>query len=138
MASEWKDIMNQAKDLARRASQASKEELKRIAQEIEIALGKASTELERRGLELRKRIIDSARASKETLLLGKEVITSDGISLGTVRDIRLDLESKRAWLVVGKAFGETTNIAIDDIQAIGDKIILSLAESDISPEEKRV
>lgn len=138
MATEWKDIASQAKDLARRVSEASKEELKRIAQEIEIALDKASTELEKRGLELRQRIVDSARASKEPLLLGKEVITCDGTSLGTVRDIRLDLESKRAWLVVGKTFGETANIAIDYIQAIGDKIILSLAESEMSPQEKRV
>jgi sporulation protein YlmC with PRC-barrel domain len=135
MANEWKDIMRQARDLARRASEASKEELKRIAQEIEIALGKATSELEKRGLELRKRIIDSARASKEPLLLGKEVITSDGTNLGTVRDMRLDLESKRGWLVVGKAFGDLRNIAIDDIQATSDKIILRLGEKDISTKE---
>jgi sporulation protein YlmC with PRC-barrel domain len=136
MASEWKEIMSQAKDLARRASQATKEELKRIAQEIEVALDNATTELEKKGLELRKRIVDSARASKEPLLLGKEIITSDGVSLGTVRDMRLELESKKAWLVVGKMLGEARNIAIDDIQAIGDKVILSLAESDISPREE--
>jgi len=136
MADEWKDIMSQAKDLAKRASQATKEELKRVAQEIEVALGNATTELEKKGLELRKRIVDSARASKEPLLLGKEVITSDGVSLGTVRDMRLELKSKRTWLVVGKVLGEARNIAIDDIQAIGDKVILSLAESDISPREK--
>jgi sporulation protein YlmC with PRC-barrel domain len=135
MANEWKDIISQARDLARRASQASKEELKRIAQEIEIALSKATTELEKRGLELRKRIVDSVRASKEPLLLGKEVITSDGVSLGTVKDIRLELESKKAWLVVGKALGEARNIAVDDIQAIGDKIILRLTEKDISVKE---
>lgn len=135
MANEWKDIISQARDLARRASQASKEELKRIAQEIEIALSKATTELEKRGLELRKRIVDSVRASKEPLLWGKEVITSNGVSLGTVKDIRLDLESKKAWLVVGKALGEARNIAIDDIQAIGDKIILRLTEKDISVKE---
>jgi len=43
MASEWKDIVSQARDLAKRASQASKGELKRIVQEIEIALSKATT-----------------------------------------------------------------------------------------------
>jgi sporulation protein YlmC with PRC-barrel domain len=136
MASEWRDIMSQVKDLAKRASQATKEELERVSWDIEIVLGKATTELEKRGLELRKRIIDSARASKEPLLLGKEVITSDGVSLGTVRDMRLELESKRVWLVVGKVLGEARNIAIDDIQAIGDKVILSLTESDISPREE--
>lgn len=135
MANEWKDIISQARDLARRASQASKEELKRIAQEIEIALSKATTELEKRGLELRKRIVDSVRASKEPLLLGKEVITSNGVSLGTVKDMRLDLESKRSWLMVGKALGEVRNIAVDDIQAIGDKIILRLTEKGISVKE---
>jgi serine protease inhibitor len=51
MTNEWRDIMHQAKELARKASQASKEELKRIAQEIEIALDKATTELEKRGLD---------------------------------------------------------------------------------------
>jgi sporulation protein YlmC with PRC-barrel domain len=138
MASEWKDIVSQAKDLAKRASQATKEELERLSRDIEVALGKATTELEKRGLELRKRIVDGVRASREPLLVGREVITSDGVSLGTVRDIRLDIESKRTWLVVGKAFGEARNIPTDDIKAIGDKIILSLAENDISPEEKKV
>jgi len=135
MANEWKDIISQARDLARRASQASKEELKRIAQEIEIALSKATTELEKGRLQLHKKIVDSARASKEPLLWGKEVITSDGVSLGTVKDIRLELESKKAWLVVGKALGEVRNIAVDDIQAIGNKIILRLGEKDISVKE---
>jgi sporulation protein YlmC with PRC-barrel domain len=129
---------SQAKDLAKRASQATKEELERLSRDIEIALSKATTELEKSGLELRKRIVDSVRASKEPLLVGREVITSDGVSLGTVRDLRLDMATKRTWLAVGKAFGETRNIATDDIKAIGDKIILSLAESDISPEEKKV
>jgi len=136
MASEWKDIMAEAKDLAKRVSQATKEELERAAREIEKALGKATTELERRALELHKRIVDSARASREPLLFGKEVITSDGISLGKIRDVRLELEGKRIWLVVGKARGELKNIAIDDVRAIGDRIILSLAESEISPKEK--
>jgi sporulation protein YlmC with PRC-barrel domain len=135
MTSEWKEILTQAKDLARRASQASKGELERVAREIEVALGNATTELEKRGLELRKRIVDSVRASKEPLLLGKEVITSDGVSLGTVKDVRLELESKKVWLVVGKALGEARNIAVDDIQAISDKIILRLGEKDISVKE---
>ena len=135
MASEWKDIMAEAKDLAKRVSQATKEELERAAREIEKALDKATTELEKAALELRKRIVDSARASREPLLLGKEVITSDGVNVGTVRDVRLDLESKRTWLVVGKA-GELKNIATDDVRAISDKIMLSLAESEISPKEK--
>jgi sporulation protein YlmC with PRC-barrel domain len=98
-------------------------------------LGNATTELEKRGLELHKRIVDSARASKEPLLLGKEVITSDGVSLGTVRDIRLELESKRAWLVVSKMLGEPRNIAVDDIKAIGDKIVLQLEEKQITLKE---
>lgn len=136
MAGEWKDIVAGAKDLAKRVSQVSKEELEGVASEIEIALGKAATELEKRGLELRKRIVDSARASREPLLLGKEVITSDGASVGIIRDVRLDLESKRAWLVVGKAPGESRNIATDDIQAIGDKIVLPLTESKTSLEDK--
>lgn len=136
MTSEWKDIMAEAKDLARRVSQATKEELERAAREIEKALAKATTKLEKSALELHKRIVDGARASREPLLLGKEVITSDGVNLGTVRDVRLDLESKKTWLVVGKARGELKNITTDDVRAIGDKIILSLAESEISPKEK--
>jgi sporulation protein YlmC with PRC-barrel domain len=136
MASEWKDIMAEAKDLAKRVSRATKEELERAAREIEKALAKATTELERRALELRKRIVDSARASREPLLFGKEVITSDGVNLGKIKDVRLELESKRVWIVVGKARRERKNIAIDDVQTIGDKIILSLAESEISPKEK--
>jgi sporulation protein YlmC with PRC-barrel domain len=136
MASEWKDIMAEAKDLAKRVSQATREELERAAREIEKALDKGTTELERSALELYRRIVDSARASREPVLFGKEVITSDGVSLGKIRDVRLELESKRIWIVVSRARGERKNIAIDDIRTIGDTIILSLAESEISPEEK--
>jgi sporulation protein YlmC with PRC-barrel domain len=132
---QWKEILSQAKDLAKRASQVSREELKRMAHEIEIALDKASTEVEKRMLELHKRIVDSARASREPLLLGKEVVTSDGISLGSVKDVRLELESKRVWLVVGKMLGEPRNIAVDDIKAIGDKIVLQLEEKEITLKE---
>jgi sporulation protein YlmC with PRC-barrel domain len=132
---QWKEILSQAKDLAKRASQVSREELKRMAHEIEIALDKASTEVEKMMLELHKRIVDSARASREPLLLGKEVVTSDGISLGSVKDVRLELESKRVWLVVGKMLGEPRNIAVDDIKAIGDKIVLQLEEKEITLKE---
>ena len=136
MASQWQSLMSRARDLARRASQATREELERIAQELEAALGSGVSELERKRLWLHKRIIESAQASKEPTLLGKEVITADGVSLGTVRDIRLKLEGKRVWLVVGKAFGEPRNIASEDIQAIGDKVILSLSEEEINLKEE--
>lgn len=136
MASQWQSLMSRARDLARRASQATREELERIAQELEAALGSGVSELERKRLWLHKRIIESARASKEPALLGKEVITADGVSLGTVRDFCLELERKRVWLVVGKAFGEPRNIASDDIQAIGDKVILSLSEEEINLKEE--
>jgi|GEM_PF-6608948 len=136
MASQWQSLMSRARDLARRASQATREELERIAQELEAALGSGVSELERKRLWLHKRIIESARASKEPALLGKEVIAADGVSLGTMRDFRLELESKRVWLVVGKAFGEPRNIASDDIQAIGDKVILSVSEEEINLKEE--
>ncbi len=136
MAGEWKDIVAEAKDLAKRVSQATKEELERAAPEIEKALNKATTELEKSALELYRRIVDSARASREPVLFGKEVITSDGVNLGKIRDVRLELESKRIWIIVGKARGERKNIAIDDIRTIGDTIILSLAESEICPKEE--
>ena len=133
MASEWKEIIADAKDLAKRVSRATEEELERTAREIEKALGKATTELEKTALELYKRIVDSARASREPLLFGKKVLSSDGIELGTIRDVRLDIENKKTWLVVGKAGGQPKDIATDDVKAIGDKVILSLAESEISP-----
>jgi sporulation protein YlmC with PRC-barrel domain len=136
MADEWKDIMSQAKDLAKKVSQATKEELERAGRETERALSRAATEVEKKGLELRKRILDSTRVSREPLLLDKEVITSDGMSLGKVKNVRLDPESKVAWLVVGKAAGEPKSIAISDVQAVGDKITLSLAEGEIVLKEE--
>ena len=131
----WKEGIDKAKELAKVASQETKQELRRARDELEVALERATSEVEKRRLVLEKRIIDSAQASKEPLLLGKEVITSDGISLGSVKDVRLELESKGVWLVVSKMLGAARNITVDDIKAIGDKIILQLEGKEITLKE---
>ena len=130
----WKEVIDKAKELAKVASQATKQELRRARDELEVALERATSEIERGRLTLEKRIVEGALADKEPLVLGKEVVTSDGRSLGTVRDMKLDLEGKKIWILVGKTFGEPRNIPVEDIQTIRDKIILSRTEKEVSHE----
>ena len=120
----WKEVIDKAKELAQVASQATRQELRRAGDELEGALEGATSEIERGRLRLEKRIVETALADKEPLVLGKEVVTSDGRSLGMVRDMKLDLESKKVWILAGKTFGEPRNIPVEDIKSIRDKIIL--------------
>lgn len=63
----------------------------------------------------------------ETLLKGKEVVTSTGSALGVVEAVEIDIEKHKAWIIVNSSH-ESGGILInvDDISHISDnKIIVS-------------
>jgi len=68
-----------------------------------------------------------ASVGLETLLKGKEAVTSTGCALGIVEAVEMDMEKHKAWIIVNSSSesGEIL-IDIDDISHISDnKIIVS-------------
>lgn len=57
------------------------------------------------------------------VLLGKEVTTPDGASLGVAADIKLDLIQDKIWMVVENQ-GRWSIIPSEQIASLTDKVIL--------------
>lgn len=72
-----------------------------------------------------KKIIDAfiLSAGLEALLLGKEVIASDGSSLGVVKKIEIDLSQSKWQMIVIDDFQRPKTVQIDDIRFLNRKII---------------
>jgi sporulation protein YlmC with PRC-barrel domain len=132
----WRGVVDKAKELTKAASQATKEELKRVKGELEEALEKTKDEVDEGMLNWHRRMIEARLASKEPSLLGKEVITTDGNSLGRVIDMRLDVEENKVWIVVGKKSPEAKNVSTTDVRSVGDKVILSLSSKEMEAEKE--
>jgi len=65
-----------------------------------------------------------ATLSRE-IIVGKQVIDSDGHILGSVKNIALDLKSKEFSLKVATRSGGEMSVQVDDIAASGDVILLN-------------
>ncbi len=57
------------------------------------------------------------------VLLGKEVTSSDGVTLGLAADLKLDLEQNKIWVMVENQ-GTWTTIPTEQIAILPDKAIL--------------
>ncbi|GEM_PF-3278662 len=62
-------------------------------------------------------------AGLEALLLGKEVITSDGGLLGIVKKVEIDLSQNKLEMVIIDNYHRPKAVSIDDIQFLNHKII---------------
>ena len=59
----------------------------------------------------------------EVLLLGKEVTSPDGVSLGMVVDIKKELAQDRIWMVIDN-LGHERIILIEQIAGVVNEVIL--------------
>lgn len=60
----------------------------------------------------------------QIILAGKEVVTSEGNSLGTVEKVKLDLTQDKVWMVVTNGFQRHWDILIDQIRSLGRQVVL--------------
>ena len=72
-------------------------------------------------------------------IVGKDVIDSNAIVIGNVKDIALDLDSKNIALTVLTKTGEDITIDGEDINVVGDVVLLNkIGESPSPPEVEKV
>lgn len=67
------------------------------------------------------------------ILLGKEVLTQDGHSIGSITDMYLDLKEKTGQIVVAK----DQHISVDEITAVGSKVIISRTRRELVAQKKQ-
>ena len=60
----------------------------------------------------------------QVILMGKEVVTSEGRSLGVVKGVKIDRQQDKFWMVVVDSFQETRDITIDHIKRLSRGSIL--------------
>jgi len=58
-------------------------------------------------------------------LAGKQVIDTEGMIVGTVRDIVFDLEAKEMALTIGTVAGSEVTISQSDVKGVGDVVLLA-------------
>lgn len=58
-------------------------------------------------------------------MIGKQVIDSEGMIVGNVKDISINLEKKKIALLVVARTGAEIDIPSDDVLQVGDVILLS-------------
>ena len=58
-------------------------------------------------------------------LAGKQVIDTEGMIVGTVRDIVFDLEAKEMALTVGTVAGPEITISQSNVKGVGDVVLLA-------------
>lgn len=58
-------------------------------------------------------------------MVGKQVIDSDGMIVGNLKDVAINLEEKKMALLVATRTGAEVNIPSDDVLQVGDVILLS-------------
>ena len=61
-------------------------------------------------------------------IVGKQVIDSNGMILGTVKDIAFDIPSAKMALTVVDDKGKQTEVASEDVAAVGDVVLLKNPE----------
>lgn len=57
-------------------------------------------------------------------IVGKQVIDSNGMVLGTIKDIAFDLAQSKMSITVTDEKGKETEVSGDDVSAVGDVVIL--------------
>ena len=77
--------------------------------------------------------IISSQFAMAPILLGKEVLTQDGYSLGSITDMYLDLEGKTGQIIVAK----DRRIPVDEITDMGNKIIISRTRRELVAQKKQ-
>ena len=60
-------------------------------------------------------------------MAGKQVIDAEGMIVGTVKDIAVDIESKEIAFKVATKVGTEIDVVSDDISQVGDVILLKKA-----------
>ena len=62
---------------------------------------------------------------KREEIIGKPVVATDAVVLGTVRDVAVSLDGKAALQLDGKNGGADMYVGSDEIQALGDVVLLN-------------
>ncbi|MHB8565964.1 MAG: PRC-barrel domain-containing protein [Nitrososphaerales archaeon] len=79
---------------------------------------------------------------KREEIIGKPVVTTDAIMIGNVKDVAVSLYGKAALQIEAKGKGEApakdTFVYSEDIQAIGDIILLRYASSRSEVESEKI
>jgi len=60
----------------------------------------------------------------QIILVGKEVVTPDGHSLGIVEKIKVDLTQDKFWMVVADGLQGHWDILIDQVKSLSRQIVL--------------
>ncbi len=60
-------------------------------------------------------------------MIGKQVIDSEGVIIGNVKDISINLEEKEIALLVTTRTGAEVNVPSEDVLRVGDVILLNKA-----------
>jgi len=69
-------------------------------------------------------------------LAGKQIIDTEGMIVGTVRDIVFDLEAKEMALTVGTSAGPEITISQSDVKSVGDVVLLATTVEIPKPPEQ--
>ena len=64
-------------------------------------------------------------------IVGKQVIDSNGMILGTVKDIAFDLPTGKMSITVADEAGKEIEIPNDDVSAVGDAVILKRPRTEV-------
>ena len=57
-------------------------------------------------------------------IVGKQVIDSNGMMLGTIKDIAFDLAQSKMAVTIADEKGKETEVSSDDVSAVGDVVLL--------------
>jgi len=57
-------------------------------------------------------------------IVGKQVIDSNGMILGTIKDIAFDLAQSKMSITIADEKGKETEVSSDDVSAVGDVVLL--------------
>jgi sporulation protein YlmC with PRC-barrel domain len=63
-------------------------------------------------------------------IVGKQVIDSNGMILGTIKDIAFDIPMGKMALTIVDDKGKATEVASEDVAAVGDVILLKNPEAE--------
>jgi sporulation protein YlmC with PRC-barrel domain len=67
-------------------------------------------------------------------IVGKQVIDSNGVIMGTIKEIAFDLPGGKMSITVTDEKGKDTEITSDDISALGDVMLLKAPQMSVTIE----